>query len=66
MKQLALFSLDAQLPVLPELDGCSYVRLVSIDPEQNRFRFYTRPEALQGGKPSPATVLAGYAKFPYV
>ena len=41
MKQLALFCLDPQPPVLPEIDGCSYVRLVSIDPKQNRFRFYT-------------------------
>jgi predicted DNA-binding WGR domain protein len=41
MSQLALFSLDPQPPVSPELDGCSYVRLVSIDPKQNRFRFYT-------------------------
>jgi predicted DNA-binding WGR domain protein len=41
MKQLALFPVDPQPSGLLELDGCSYVRLVSIDPEQNRFRFYT-------------------------
>ena len=40
MKQLALFTLDAQSLVLPDLDGCGFVRLESIDPTENRFRFY--------------------------
>jgi predicted DNA-binding WGR domain protein len=41
MKQLILFPFDLEPVVLPDLDSAVYVHFESIDPEQNRYRFYT-------------------------
>jgi predicted DNA-binding WGR domain protein len=41
MRQLFLFPLELAPTTTPELDNEAYVRLESIDPEANRFRFYT-------------------------
>ncbi len=41
MKQLILFPFDPEPVVMPDLDSTTYVHFESIDPEENRFRFYT-------------------------
>ena len=41
MKQLILFPVEPAPVVLPDLDDSTYVHFTSIDPEENRYRFYT-------------------------
>lgn len=41
MKQLALFLVEPEPLVLPDLDQCTSVHFESIEPQENRFRFYT-------------------------
>jgi predicted DNA-binding WGR domain protein len=41
MKQLILFPFDPEPVAMPDLDSTTYVHFESIDPEENRYRFYT-------------------------